>query len=100
MQTRALLCLTDFGHLKLPTITLLINWIKKERLMQFALCPHYLGVLRFHRSVNLRISVTQEKTSQQHVGSECSRHKPVAWSGHTHTIFEGNLVSNPVLPLP
>lgn len=82
MQTRALLCLTDSGHLKLPTITMLINWIMKECLMQFAWRPHYLRVLRFHRSVNLRISVTQEKTSQQHVDSECSRHKPVAYTYH------------------
>lgn len=44
MQTRALLCLTDSGHLKLPTVTMLINWIKKECLMQFAWRPHYLRV--------------------------------------------------------
>lgn len=100
MQTRALLCLTESAHFKLPSITVLINWIKNECLMQFAWRPHYLPVIRFHGSVNLRIGVTQEKTSQQLVGSECSRHKPIASSGHIHTIFEGNLIFNLVLPLP
>lgn len=60
--------------------------------MLFAWSPHYIPILRFHHSINLRIGVIYERSFEQHVGSKYSRDKPIPWSGHGHTIFEENLL--------